>query len=128
MANTITKQTLLNGPRNLVVKINISGDGSGEESATSLIDVSAYDASEVVIESIKAALNGFVMELLWDATANVPIVEIPDYEYNLNGHQIGSAGGLWNNAGTGKTGDILFSTTGLGAGDKGSVILKMRKK
>lgn len=127
MANAITTQTIMNGPKNLIVKVHVTGDGSGDESNTNLVDVSSFSADEVTITGIHAALNGFTMELLWDATANISILCVPDYEYNLNG-SVARFGGIPNNAGSGKTGDILFSTTGLGNGDKGSVILEMVKK
>jgi hypothetical protein len=35
--------------------------------------------------------------------------------------------GLTNNAGTGKTGDVLFTTVGATAGDKYTVILELVK-
>jgi len=37
-------------------------------------------------------------------------------------------GGLINNAGTGVTGDILFTTSGHTAGDSYSIILEMDKR
>lgn len=128
MANTIQTQVINNGPRNLILKTYILGDGSGEETGTLLVDVSAYTATAVKIIGVHSALSGFVADLLWDATTDVTALHLPDYEFNLNGPQIGWFGGLVNNAGVGKTGDILITTTGLGAGDDGTIILEMVKK
>jgi hypothetical protein len=125
----ITKQTILDGSKNLVVKIHIEGDVGGDETDTVLIDASSYspifDGGRVM--GIHSALVGFTAHLDWDATTNIPLLDIPDYEYNLNGEQIGWFGGIPNNAGAGKTGDILISTTGLGAGDHGMIILELAK-
>lgn len=127
MANTLTKQTLQDGERNLVVKCVIVGDGvEGDWSDQLLIDASTYTGapSDLKIMKIWASLAGFSAMLEWDATTNVDIVSIPaDDEVNRDFKEIG---GLVNNAGTGKTGDILIDTTGLGA-EEGSIVLWMRK-
>lgn len=130
MANTITKQTIIDGSKNLVVKIHISGDGSGEETDTVLIDASSYSPAfiDANLIGVHGALSGFSANLQWDATANVPLINLPDYEYNLDGKQIGWFGGIPNDSGAGKTGDILITTSGLGAGDIGTIILELKKK
>ena len=47
---------------------------------------------------------------------------------NQSGHHDYSAfGGLPNNAGSGKTGDILFTTVGHSSADTYTIILSMRK-
>ena len=125
MSNDITIQTLVNGPRNLVLKINIDADGSGEEVATTLVDVSAYDATKVRIDKIQSALIGFSMSLLWDATSNKLFMTVPDYQFN---QYYKNFGGLTNNAGAGVTGDVVFTTTGLtSASDHGHIVLEMTK-
>lgn len=124
MANTITKNVISNGPRNLVLDIHISGDNSGDETAHNLVDVSAYGADEVKIMSVQSNLAGFSATLRWDATSDVEAVQLLDgasfYDYSKHG-------GLINNAGAGKTGDILMATSGL-ASEDGSIILEMRKR
>lgn len=125
MANTITTQTLNDGPRNLTVKVSVEGDGTGDESNTQLIDVSSFGVDAVKIEKISGALNGFSVTLEWDATSNLNAYTLPEGESFVDFRGVG---GLINNAGAGKTGDIDFSTTGLGAGDKGSFLLELVKK
>ena len=130
MSNTITKQTLVDSARNLVVKVTILGDGSGEESDTNLINVSDYSGGlsgtvPVKIKKIVAGLTGFSMTLEWDASTPVDILQIPqdqDFVQDYTGF-----GGLINNAGSGISGDILFDTVGLGSADAGSITLWMQK-
>jgi len=130
MANNITKQTIIDGSKWLVVKIHIEGDGSGEETNTVLIDASSYSPAftNESLEILHAGLSGFTCDLLWDATANVPITNIPDYEFHYTPDEVGSFGGFTNNAGAGKTGDVLLTTIGLGANDHGTILLKIKKK
>ena len=47
---------------------------------------------------------------------------------NQSGHQdFRDFGGLTNNSGSGKTGDVLFTTVGHSSADTYSIILSMRK-
>lgn len=127
MTITITRQTIHDGERNLVVKaILIGGDGV-DVTDTSLIDASTYSGAptDLKIMKIKAHLNGFSVMLEWDATTNVDTLSIPGDEW-VN-YDFFDIGGLPNNAGAGKTGDILIDTTGMGAGEEGSIVLWMRK-
>lgn len=124
MANTITTQALVNGSKNLVLKVDIAGDGSGDESATLLVDASAYNASQLTLMGVHGFLVNFTCDLLWDATANVRILRIPDYDVSQDFTHFG---GVWNNAGTGKTGDVLLTTTGLGNNEVGTLILEFQK-
>ena len=66
------------------------------------------------------------VELLCDATANTLIIGLsPD----SNGyHDYTPFTGIPNNAGSGVTGDILFTTIGASAGDTYTVILDLIKE
>lgn len=130
MANTITKQTIIDGSKTLIVKIHIEGDGSGEETGTVIVDASAYSPAytNCSLQVIHAMLSGFTCDLLWDATTPVVITNIPDYEAHYSSEEVGGFGGFPNNAGTGKTGDIKLTTIGLGAADHGTLVLKIKKK
>lgn len=123
MVNTITSQTLNDGQRNFVVQIFVTGDGSGEETATKIVDVASTVNLKLV--EYKAELSGFAASLLWDATTDVPFLNIND---GYSKQDFRSVGGLVNNSGSGKTGDIMMTTVGLGAADKGSITLWMVKK
>ena len=126
MANTIEKQVINDGKLNYKVKVHIDGDGSGDEAATLLIDVSTLNHAPtgLVLISVNSALVGFTAELEWDATTNIHFWEIPDYDHSIN---LGEAG-IPNNAGAGVTGDVDITTTGLGAGDTGHMVLLFEKR
>jgi len=131
MANTITKQTIVDGSKWLIVKIHIDGDGSGEETGTVIVDASTYNPAftNESLCGLHANLSGFTCDLYWDATANVPITNVPDYEVHLTDAELGHMGGGFpNDAGAGKTGDIVINTFGLGANDHGTITLKIKKK
>lgn len=127
MVNTVTTQKVIDGERNVVTKTTILGDGSGEETVTQLLDVSTFSGAPgtVKIIRIQAYLTGFSVSLLWDATTDVTIIELPaDDDINQDFKVFG---GLINNSGTGKTGDIMFTTVGLGAADTGTIVIEMQK-
>lgn len=122
MADAVSSQTLVNGERNLVVKLTNTSDGTGE-SAVTKVDVSAFGATGVKINKIHYSVAGMVARLLWDATADVTIVD-------LQGDgclDASSFGGLANNAAAGKSGDILLTTAGHSSGDSYTIILEMQK-
>lgn len=129
MADTVATQVLADGLSQAVMKfINVS-DGTGE-SAVLKVDVSALAANQngqactgVTIRRIHAAVNGMSVNILWDATTDVSafVVAPGIYSFDL------STAPLWNNAGAGKTGDVLFTTVGAASGDTYSIILEMIK-
>lgn len=128
MANDVNTTVINDGPRNYIAETRIVGDGSGEETTTSLIDVSGLDGapSSVVIDKIYYSLTGFSIDLLWDATENTAAFQCIEGEGGIEFDKIG--GPLRNDAGAGKTGDLLFTTVGLGSGDDGYIRLQCRKK
>jgi len=124
MAGTLTSQTLVNGDRNLVVKLNIAGDA--DLSASIAVDASAFATSDIKIMRVDSVLNGFSAKLLWDASTDVDIISLSaDHDDHLD---FTAMGGLINNAGTGKTGDILITTSGIATGDAGVIMLYLKKK
>jgi len=131
MADAVTSQTIHDGDRKVVMKFTNISDGSGE-SAVAKVDVSALSAlpdgtacSGVTIEEIWWQCIGMKVSLFWDATSNVIIMQLGE---NQSGHHdYREFGGLTNNSGSGKTGDILFTTVGHSSADTYSIILSMRK-
>jgi hypothetical protein len=127
MTITITKQTIVDGERNVVVKaILIGGDGS-DVTDTLLIDASDYSGTftDLKIMKVQAHLDGFRVMLEWDANTNVDALSIPGDEW-VN-YDFFDFGGLPNNAGTGKTGDIDIDTLGMAATEAGTIVIWMRK-
>jgi hypothetical protein len=126
MANAITITTILDGVRNLIKKIDIVGDGSGEETDTLIVDVSAHGCTAVSILKEYHQISGFSANLEWDASTDTVAFATIEGEGGIDFNLLG--GPLNNNSGSGKTGDIMMSTSGLSSGDTGSIILVMRKK
>lgn len=130
MVNTITKTTLVDGKRNLVQLINIVGDGSGDESATILIDRSTFaptDGTEFSVRRIEGHLTAFTARLLFDATTDLEFVQLPDDEYFCFDWRC-EGGVSSNKAGAGATGDVLITTASLGNGDRGTFTIHLTKQ
>ena len=130
MADAVNSQTLFDGLSQAVMKFNNVSDGTGE-TAVLKVDVSALAANNVgkectgvSIRKITALLNGMSVNILWDATTDVSAIILAPGMYTLNFDETAILG---NNAGTGKTGDIMFTTIGASSGDTYSIILEMIK-
>ncbi len=131
MADAVTSQTIIDGERNCVMKFTNVSDGTGE-SAVAKVDVSALASnaagvacSEVRVLRVSHAIVGMSVQLFLNATSNVLLVELAE---SSNGHMdFKDFGGLPNNAGSGKNGDILFTTKGHSSGDTYSITLEMTK-
>jgi hypothetical protein len=125
MPDTVTSQTLLDGARIAVMHFTNQSDGTGE-SAVTKVDVSELgDApSEVKIRKITYATQGMGLKILWGATTDVLAFTVPADDAG----EIVFDPPLVNNAGTGKTGDIKFTTVGQTSGDSYAVTLHLIKK
>ena len=132
MADAVTSQTLIDGGKQVVMKFTNVSDGTGE-SAVTKVDVSALEASVdgdtwtgVVIERIWWQCIGMKVKILFDASTDAFCIELGE---NQSGdHDYSVFGGLTNNAGSGKTGDINFTTVGHSSADTYTIILYLRKK
>ena len=117
MAATATQQIIANGPRNLVLKYTIAGT-TGDTTAGALVDISALDSS-VGASSLK------LMGAQWGLTGCSVNLECTA---GSDSQDFSKFGGIPNNAGTGVTGDVLFTTTGYtGSGDGGHIYLWFKK-
>jgi len=136
MADAVTSQTLIDGDRYAVMKFTNVSDGSGE-SAVTKVDVSALQASTsntgnqktctgVSIERIWWQCIGMKVQILFDASSDAFCIELG--ENQSGNHDYSSFGGLTNNAGSGKTGDINFTTVGHSSADTYTIILYVRKE
>ena len=131
MADAVTSQTIQDGERNCIMKFTNVSDGTGE-SAVAKVDVSALasnsegkSCSEVKGMRVSHAIVGMSVQLFLDATSNVLLMELAE---SSNGHMdFKDFSGIPNNAGSGKTGDILFTTKGHSSGDTYSIVLEMHK-
>ena len=132
MADAVTSQTIIDGQKTAVLKFTNVSDGTGE-AAVKKVDVSALAAlpdgtvcSGATIEKIWWQCNGMKVKLLFDASTDVFCIELGENQSGY--HDYTSFGGLTNNAGSGKTGDIMFTTVGHTAADTYTVVLQVRKE
>ena len=131
MADAVATQTLFDGPKSAIMKFTNISDGTGENKVLK-VDVSALGpnylgqaCTGVTITKIHASLHTMTVDMYWDATTDVYIQTLtPNGMYTFD-YTEGSA--LWNNAGAGKTGDVLFSTHEAAAGARYTIILEMIK-
>jgi hypothetical protein len=128
MADAVTSQTILDGERLFIGKFTNISDGTGESGVVK-IDVSALNANAsglacngIKINKIWAQTIGMSIDILWDATTDLLCETVPENQFYLMDYS--SFGGLPNNAGTGKTGDVLFTTVGAAAGDRYTIVIE----
>lgn len=131
MADAVASQTLFDGERMAIMKFTNISDGTGENKVLK-VDVSTLSPSAaggacdaVTITKIHASTHGMEVLIYWDATTDVLCWAVPqNSQYTWDWDQFG---GLINNAGAGKTGDVLFSTADSSSGDFYTVVLEMTK-
>lgn len=130
MADTVTSQTIINGPRNLIMKFTNESDGTGETSIKKVDATSATFANRGVVPGIHLkiarityAVSGGELRMLWEASASTDI----DILAYTGTQDFTFFGGLPNPAAAGATGSILFTTVGFVAGSSYSVVLEMLK-
>lgn len=131
MADAVASQTILDGERLFIAKFTNISDGTGETGVVK-IDVSTLRSSAsgnacngVKLNKIFGTTHGLQVRILWDATTDVLAWQIPQNSNYLM--DLSSFGGIPNNAGTGVTGDVLFTTTDATAGDMYTIVLECIK-
>lgn len=117
MANTITTQVIVDGPRNTILKVSGRLDTS-DLAATTIADPALLagidNTGTVKAAKFRIAEMTYNIEdtlaviLAWDATTAVVAEEL------VGRGKLGAKhyGGIPNNAGTGRTGKLLLSTQG----------------
>jgi hypothetical protein len=131
MADAVTSQTILDGERLFIGKFTNISDSTGETGVIK-IDVSALNpnsfglaCTSVKINKIWAQTQGMSVDILWDASTDLICETIPENQFYFMDYS--SFGGFPNNAGSGKTGDVLFSTVGAAAGDRYTITIEALK-
>ena len=132
MADAVATQTISDGAKYATFKFTNVSDGTGEAAVTK-IDVSGLSkdpvtgqsCTKVSIDHIWFSTVGMSVKVLFDASTDVLAWQIlADYSDDLD---FSSFSGIPNNAGSGVTGDIQFTTVGHTSGDTYSIILKVLK-
>ena len=132
MAITATSQTLFDGERKAIMKFYMTTTDTTGETGVVKVNPSNLTASAaggacngVTITKVTALTHGLEVQMNWVATAPVVIEVIPQNSQYTQDYE--NIGGLTNNAGTGKTGGISFTTLDQSAGDAYTVVLEMVK-
>ena len=132
MADTVASQTIDDGPKYAVIKLTNVSDGTGE-SAVTKVDVSGLASSAngvactgATIQKIWWQCTGMKVSILFDATSDVLAIQLGENQSGYHDYTL--FGGLTNNAGSGKTGDIKFTTVGHSSGDTYTIILYLKKE
>jgi len=130
MADAVTSQIIFDGTKTAVMKFTNISDSTGETGVIK-VDVSALSGfqgqpcTSVNITKLDAMTVGMGVDILWDATTDVICYTIGADQFVT--FDFRHFGGLTNNAGTGKTGDVLFTTIGAASGDRYTVVLELAK-
>ena len=131
MADTVTSQTIQDGERVAVLKFTNESDGTGESSVKK-VDVSALttnskgeSCTSVSIARIYWSCVGMRVNIEFDASTNVLAMPLPADSTGDEFYDLFS--GIPNNAGSGVTCDIDFTTVGHSSGDAYAIILVLNK-
>jgi hypothetical protein len=131
MADAVTSQTLLDGERLAIMKFTNISDGTGETAVTKVNvsnlakSASGLACTAVTVTKITSVCHGMEVRMYWDATTDVPFfLSTVNTNYENDFSKIG---GITNNAGTGKNGNIVFSTSDQTSGDTYTVVFEMVK-
>lgn len=133
MANVVTSQTLVDGPRNLVVRLTGTLD-TADVTATALVtlanlhpvDTAGTAPTRLIVDKITYDVETPIsLNLAWDATTDVTFATLT----TVGVIDAKPYGGLYNTEATGVTGNIMYSTQGYAAGTVTfTAILECRKK
>lgn len=135
MADLVTSQLILDGERLVIYKFTNISDGTGESDVIK-IDVSTLNhqggpaqsgmpCNGLKLNKVIASTSGLSVQMLWDATtATLAWMAPADSQYSID---LSLFGGIPNNAGTGRTGDLAFTTVGASSGDMYSIVVECIK-
>ena len=132
MADAVATQTIQDGGETAIFRFTNVSDGTGE-SAVTKIDVSGLTTNPVTkmscdsvsIEKIWFSNIGMGVKIYFDATTDVLVIQLPaDWTDELDFSEFS---GIPDNAGSGTTGDIQFTTVGHSSGDSYTIVIKVIK-
>jgi hypothetical protein len=131
MADAVTSTTLMDSDRVAIIQLTNTSDGTGE-AAVKKVDVSALSNSStgqactgVRLAKIVYSTFGMSVRLLWDASTDTICWDLnSDY---TDSEDFTEFGGVRNTSGSGKTGDIMLTTTGHTNGDTYIIVLTVYK-
>ena len=131
MADALATQTIQDDGNTAIFRFSNVSDGSGE-SAVTKIDVSALAVdpmtgaacTKVSIQKIYYSTIGMGVKIFFDASSDVLAWQLnADFSDTLD---FTDFTGIPNNAGSGVTGDIQFTTVGHSSGDVYNIVMQVR--
>jgi|TARA_R110000824_G_scaffold139674_1_gene304930 hypothetical protein len=132
MADAVATQTIQDNGRTAIFRFTNVSDGTGE-AAVAKIDVSTLSkdpmtkatCTGVTIQKIYYSTIGMGVKIFFNATTNVLAWQLnADWSDTLD---LTDFSGIPNNAGSGKNGDILFTTVAHTAGDVYNIVMQVTK-
>jgi hypothetical protein len=132
MADAVATQTIQDGGKTAIFRFTNVSDGTGE-SAVTKIDVSGLSSdpmsgaacSGVTIQKIYYSTIGMGVKIFFDATTDVLAWQLnADWSDEID---FTDFTGIPNNAGSGKTGDVQFTTVGHTSGDVYNIVMQVSK-
>ena len=121
----------MDGEHVAIMKFTNISDGTGETAVTKVNvanlspSASGKACTGVTVTKIHSVCHGMEVRMYWDATTDVPFFLSTINTNYCN--DFSSFGGIPNNAGAGKNGNIVFSTADATSGDTYTVVLEMVK-
>lgn len=104
-----TVQVIEEGPRNYIIKVT----GTGSDAAVLIADVSTLNPPCEELRIVRCTYDvagaAGLVSVLWDATADVLALSVSTGSGQTMDFK--KIGGIPNNAGAGKTGDVLLTST-----------------
>jgi len=136
MTNLFAIRESVNGARNLILDVEIAGDGASGEIDDLLVEVGAFGCDEVRLDAIQGNIiadpsenpadDSFTIDLFWDGPTQVPLFTIPS-NLDLN-YDWSKGSGKTNEKVAGYTGDVRLVTNGLGSNESASLRFHFIKK
>lgn len=114
MPNVVTSQTILDGDRNVVILLTGTLDTSNESRVVK-VDLSTLvpRPTRIRVDTIRHLVsNGLIVTLDWDATTPVRFAALTGWD-EVEARKFG---GLQDNSGAGRTGNIALTTLGWTSG------------
>jgi hypothetical protein len=133
MANTITTKTIQQGNYSYIVYVTLVSDGT-QETNTVIYNSSTASTALGIKDPKFSKINQFYYSpassaakcrLSWDATTPVCALALPSNGCSMY-QDFRPFGGLQNTGGTGITGNITITTTGLASGDSLTLLIDVR--
>ena len=118
MADAVTTQIIQDGPRNAVIKFTNISDGTGESAVDKVIVgnlsnlANGQPCTEVVLSRVQYYMNGMDVTMNFSVSSGTAGFIAKLNENDLGDMDFRDFSGIPNNAGSNKTGNISFTTTG----------------